>query len=220
VFYLLLGIGLFILPAAKKLKLFNLFEFESRVKEIKEDVKQFKDETRTMISIVTGIVNTVSNSSQTIINNNLSDSINKSLKEEEPAAKAHLEDALRGVDKQKQPEPNIESYLASTGNDLNLALAKLRIDLEREVRNILNSRIDAAQERLDPKFTSLGSMFPQLVKNFPKYWGMSSSFQYVVNVCNAAIHGVPVVESQLREALYMGLQILGEIKKLNESERT
>jgi hypothetical protein len=43
---------------------------------------------------------------------------------------------------------------------------------------------------------------------------MGSSFDYVLKVCNAAVHGQRISEGHAHEALYMGLRMLDELRKV------
>ena len=48
---------------------------------------------------------------------------------------------------------------------------------------------------------------------------MYDSFDYVLKVCNAAIHGQNVSDGYAQKALQMGFRILDELKKIPSSEQ-
>ena len=132
--YLALALFLFMLPEAKNLKFGQLFEYEARVKEIKEEVKQFKDETRSTLTAYTTLVSAISNTVSQTINVNLPG------RSEATQAREDLDSTLKTKTEKSKIEEDVEQFLASEGNDLNYALAKLRMQLERELRRILDKR--------------------------------------------------------------------------------
>jgi hypothetical protein len=208
--YLALALFLFMLPEAKKLKFGQLFEYEARVKEIKEDVKQFKEETRSALTAYTNLVSAISNTVSQTINVNLPS------RSETTQAKEDLDTTLKTNTKKPELEDQIEEFLASEGNDLNYALAKLRMQLEKELRRILDKE---SSSLLSPdrniKFLSTRSLFLQFVKQHPDYQGIEGSFDYVLKICNAAIHGQFIPENYAHEALSMGFRMLTELKSIN-----
>jgi hypothetical protein len=208
--FLALSLFFFMLPEAKKLKLGQLFEYEARVKGIKEDVNQFKDETRATLAVYTGLVSAISNTVSQTINVNLPG------REEASRAKEDLDTTLDGKAEPDSLEAEIENFVASGGNDLNYALAKLRMQLEKELRRILGKHTKT-QFPIDEntKFMSTRSLFSQFTREFPKYQQMYSSFDFILKVCNAAIHGQSITEGYAHEALYMGLRMLDELKNID-----
>lgn len=124
--YLALALFLFMLPEAKKLKLGQLFEYEAKVREIKQDVREFKEETRSTLSAYTSLVSAISNT--------VSQTINVHLPGQEVVnqARQDLKQALIKRPKGTPVEDEVETFLESAGGDLHYALAKLRMQLERE----------------------------------------------------------------------------------------
>jgi hypothetical protein len=211
--YLALALFLFMLPEAKKLKFGQLFEYEARVKEIKEDVKQFKDETRSTLAAYTTLVSAISNTVSQTINVNLPG------KAEAAQANEDLTSTLKTKPARTDIEEQIEQFVSSEGNDFNYALAMLRMKLEVELRRILGKRLGVvASPEQNPKFLSARSLFLQFSRLYPEYEGIRSSFDYVLKVCNAAIHGQYVSENYAHEALSMGFRMLNELKSINGQE--
>ena len=209
--YLIVSIFFFLLPLAKKLKLGKLLEYEAKVNEIKSEVKEFKDETRQMLSMQNTLINTVSNT--------ISQNINITLPGygEIEEAKEELDSTIKDPTPKEELESEIENLLATEGSDLNFALAKLRINIEKELRRILIKRLDTDDPtKMKGKFMSVRSLFREFTKIFPQYSGMYSSFDYILKICNAAIHGQNISQGHAHEALQMGFKMLDELKK-NES---
>lgn len=211
--YLALALFMFMLPGARKLKLGQLFEYEARVKEIKEDVRQFKEETRSTLSAYTALVSTISNAVNQTVNVNLPG------RAEANEAKQELETTLKTKPERSEIEEKIDVFLRDEFGDLNYALARLRMQLEKELRRILGKRTKTTfpvEEGL--KFLSARSLFSQFVAQYPTYRGIGSSFDYVLKICNAAIHGQFIPEGYTHEALSMGFRILTELRSINGQE--
>ncbi len=204
--YLALALFLFMLPEAKKLKVGQLFEYEARVKEIKQEVRDFKEETRGTLSAYTSLVSAISNT--------VSQTINVHLPGQEVVnqAKDDLKQALTARAQGKPVEDEVEAFLEAAGGDIHYALAKLRMQLERELRRILKKRATVrSPEGEEAKYLSTRTLFNQFIEAFPSYERIRTSFDYVVKVCNAAIHAQVVPEGHAREALSMGVQMLSEL---------
>ena len=208
--YLALALFMFLLPEAKRLKLGQLFEYEARVKEIKEDVKQFKEETRATLAAYTSLVSAISNT----VSQNIT--VNLPTRAEASQAREDLDATLKTKRARTELEEQIDKFLEAESNDLSYALAMMRMQLERELRRILGKRVDmVSQEPQEAKFLSARSLFTQFMRRHPEYEAMASSFDYVLRVCNAAIHGQYVPQGTAHEALSMGFSMLTEFKELS-----
>ncbi len=208
--YLLLSIFFLLLPSAKKLKLGKLFEYEAKVEELKNDVKEFKEETRQILSMQNTLINTVSNT----INQNINISLpgQREIKE----ANEELNSAIKEPTPENQLETEIDDFLASEGPDINIALVKLRIGIEKELRRILIRRVKTDDPtQMKGQYKSIRSLFRELTKIYPEYQAMYSSFNYILKICNAAVHGQTISQDYSNEALQMGFKILDELKKVN-----
>lgn len=208
--YLALFVFFLLLPFAKKLKLGKLLEYEAKVDEVKKEVKEFKEETRQILSMQNTLINTVSNT--------ISQNINITMPglNEAQDAKQQLNETIKEPEQPEVIEDEINEFLASEGSDLNFALAKLRMEIERELRRILGKRTQTSEPtRMKGKFLSARSLFKEFTMEHPEYKGMYGSFDYILKVCNAAIHGQSISQEHAHEALYMGLRMLDELKKVN-----
>lgn len=204
--YLALALFLFILPEAKKLKLGQLFEYEAKVKEIKQEVKEFKEETRAALTSYATLVSTISNTVGQNVTVNIPGAV------EAAKAEKELEETLKDKSSPEVQQDIVAQFLQEEENDLNLALAKLRMQLERELRRIQNKRTDIISPQR--KFLSLRSLFKEFVQDHEDYAGLGKSLDYVISVCNAAIHGQMIPADSGHEALSLGLRMLSVLRTL------
>lgn len=132
-------------------------------------------------------------------------------------AKEDLQEALTKKTGDETLEREVAKFLASAGGDIHYALAKLRMQLERELRRILGKRsstvVSPGGEATE--FLSTRSLFNQFVQALPAYERFRGSLDYVLKVCNAAIHAQVVPEGHAQEALHMGLQMLSEFRSID-----
>jgi hypothetical protein len=63
------------------------------------------------------------------------------------------------------------------------------------------------------KYLSIRSLFREFTELYPQYIGMHSSFDYVLKICNAAVHGQKISQDYAHEAMQMGFKMLDELKK-------
>ena len=207
-----LYLGLFVLfllaPFVQRFRLGRLIEFESKVEEVRSDMKEVRTETRELISTVSAVATAISASvNQSVV-------VNFPSSEWAQAAREEMSAAFGDSPEAERQEDDIREYLNRSAFDLNLALARLRMDMEGELRRILGKRQSTEDpSRMRGKFLGARSLFRTLVSREPKYQKMRSSFDYVLEVCNAAIHGQRIAEGVANEAIGMGLQILRELKQ-------
>lgn len=197
-----------LVPVAKKISLGKWLSFESELEKVRGDVSEFKSETRQYLSVYSNMVNAISNTVNQTVNVHLPGQV------EAQEAKDDLQSTLG-----EEPLNTLnqaDEYLSSSGNDINFALARLRMDLERRLREILGRRITtSAPQDMKGQFLSARNLFKQLTKENPKYQGMQTSFDYVLKVCNAAIHGQNIFDGHGLEAINIGLRILNELEQIN-----
>ena len=209
--YLGLFAFFFLLPLAHRLKLGKLIEFEAKVERVQEEVKAVRTETRELVLTVSNIVNAVSNTvSQNVVVNPLPD------QEEKQIAREDLSITLPPDSDPSGHYSDISEYVGTSEPDLHYALARLRIDLERELRRILGigkRQIPDLSSKLKIRFISTRLMFRRLASSKPRYKNIQSSIDYLLQICNAAIHGQRVPEDSAHEALDMGIRILRELEK-------
>ena len=211
-FFIILIFSLFflLLPVAKKISFGKLLIFEREIGKVREDVTEFKAETREFLNVYSSMITAISNTVNQTVNVHLPGTA------EAQEAKEELKSTLGDEGDQFGATDQLEEYLTQSGNDINFALARLRMDLERKLREILGKRTSTADPMsMKGNFLSARHLFRQFVDRYPKYEGMHSSFDYILKVCNAAIHGQQVFDGHGVEALYMGLKMLNELDRIS-----
>jgi hypothetical protein len=201
---------LLLLPLAKKISLGKLLTFEKDIKKVQDEVIGVKEETRNYLNVYSNMITAISNTVNQTVNVHLPDSF------EVAEAKEKLNSSVNQDISGKSFDNEVYYYLSQSGNDVNFALARLRMELEKSLRDILGKRtITPDPNAMQSKFLSARSLFKQFTTSFPKYKEMNSTFDYILKVCNAAIHGQQIEEDYGFEALGMGMKMLKEFEKIN-----
>ncbi|WAG06681.1 hypothetical protein NRZ30_16690 [Aeromonas jandaei] len=204
---LIFSIFFLCLPLAKKISIGKLLTFEKEVAEVKAEVKDFKSETREFLGVYSNMITAISNT----VNNQVTVNLPSSADAE--AAKSELKGA-------KSTEDSVLNYINAADGDYNLALARMRMDIESKLREIYDTLPKQMAMISDIGFSSsrplsLRQMFRKIIEQHPQLGNLSKSLDYVTKICNAAIHGHIVDESHGHEAIYLGLAIMSELKEFN-----
>lgn len=206
-----LSIFFFLIPIAKKISLGKLLTFEKEVDKVKDEMSSFKAETRAFLSVYSNMITAISNTVSQTINVNLPG---------QAEAKEAKEDLDSSIEAPKEPstlEDEVLKFINESGGDYNYALARLRMNLERSLRKALGKRTTTSNPiNMEGKFLSARQLFKQFSVEYPKYENMHKPFDYVLKICNAAIHGQQVSEEYANEAIYMGIRMIEEINNLTE----
>ncbi len=212
-FFDFIGVGYFLLAPTygKKISLGKLLTFEKEMSQVKAEVAEFKVEAREFLNVYSNMITAISNAVSQTVNVHLPG------KEQVQEAKEELDSTLNDQESPDKMEDELEAYLNQSGNDPNFALAKLRMELEKSMRDILGKRTQTADPlSMKSKYLSARQLFRELVNQKPNYKGLHSSFDYILKVCNAAIHGQKISEQHAHEAIYMGIKMLKEFESLGE----
>ena len=209
--YLALFVLFLLAPFVQRLRLGRLIEFEAKVEEVRSDMKEVRTETRQMISAVSAVTTALSASvNQSIV-------LNFPSSEWARAAREEMSIAFGDATEPERQEDQIQEYMNQNALDSNYALARMRMDIESELRKILDKRpYTEAPSRMSGRNMSARLLFRTLVEMKPEYQHMRSSFDYVLEVCNAAIHGQRISEGTANEAVGMGLKMLRELRREND----
>ena len=207
-FYLVFSIFFFLLPFSKHIKLAKIIDFERDIKKIQDDMKEFKEEIRNNLSIISASINTISNLSN-IVN------VHVTNPEEKKAAEEGVSEvASESISAEAE---KIMEELVLDDEDIIMPLARTRISIEQLLRKILGKRriIDSISEK-DVRFYSIRTLFKEFLRLYPKFKNLEHSLNYVLKVCNAAIHGQRIAEEEAKEALLLGAKIIAILKEIAE----
>lgn len=208
---LIISIFFLLVPIAKKISLGKLLTFEREINKVKEEVVEFKAETREFLNVYSNMITAISNTVSQTVNVHLPG------RAEAQEAKEELNSTLKENNGTTDAVSDVEEYLNQSGGDMNFALARLRMDIERNLRELLGKRtITSDPNSIKGGFLSARQLFHAFSTEYPDYKGMHSSFDYIIKVCNAAIHGQQILEGHGYEALYMGLKMLNEFERINK----
>jgi len=198
---LFLGVLLPLVPFVSRLRLGKLIELERDVRETKGEVQDFKSEIRQMFSIVSTSINSISNFTNTT-------NVNIDLAELLRQARDQLE---QEGPQERQDVEEIKEELLLEDEDTVMALARTRIRLEYLLRKILGKRTHTGDSSSDIKFMAAGRLYRLFLRHYPQYRYLESSFEYVLRMCNAAIHGQTVPYGQAQEALDIGARLISTL---------
>ena len=189
----------------------NTCPFEREIDKVKNEVNEFKEETREFLGIYSNMITAISNTVNQTVNVHLPGEA------EAKEAKEELESSLSKESEPDTIEEEVENYLRQSGGDLNYALARLRMDIERNLRELLGKRtVTSDPTAMKGKFMSARQLFKEFTGQYPQYKGMYSSFDYILKVCNAAIHGQKILDGHGYEALHMGIKMLKEFESVEQ----
>jgi len=198
------GLTLFFLflPFFDKIKIGSWIELERKVDEAKKEAAAAKDELREFKAEVRNTVSVIS-----------SNNVN-------PQFNIHLADMLRhqgekvdqNLDQKGRAKAEEVTKELQADDDVNFALAKVRIEIERLLRMILGRSFMVSTAR-HPRFLSINSMFDQLVQQEPNFAFLREPMKNVLSVCNAAVHAQIIAPEQAGEALKLGALIIAALKQ-------
>lgn len=208
----IIGTFFLLLPAAKKISIGKLITFEREVEKIKEEVSETREQVTNFLGVYNSMLATISNTMKQTVNLTFHPGWEERQKAQEALSEVQEQSPLR-----PNGEDPTEAFVAAAGGDYNFALAKVRMELERSLRDYLGKRTstpDPAQMR--DRFMSAAQLFRFFLEANQNLAQLRTSFDYVLKICNAAIHGQYVDEKYAKEAIYMGQSLIQEIKNAAE----
>lgn len=200
-----------LLPSAQKISIGKLLTFEREVQQIKEEAKETRETMTSFLTVYSGMIATISNTVRQTVNL----TFNPGRDEREKA-----QEGIKEVETKAPTQDtgdDVDIFVAGSGGDYNFALARIRMEMERALREHLGRRTvtsDPVQMRSD--FMSAAQLFRDFIAKNPQLDSLTKPFQYVLKICNAAIHGQTVDENFAREAIGMGLTITQQIKNATQ----
>lgn len=210
VFLFVFSVGLILLPFLKSIKIGKIIELEREIEETKTELKETKAELKQSISLALSTINTSISSLNNSINITIP-GVDEMRKEIEKLQSQKSEVS------EKTLEEELDEVIENTEGDLNFALAKTRMEIERLMREILNKRTSINENTIqDIKFLPLTKLFGAITDLHPNFKEYHHSFRYVQSICNAAIHGQKISYRQAEEALQLGIILINELKKIKK----
>lgn len=203
--YILLFSFFLLLPFARSFKITHFFEYTSRIDEVKQDLKDFKSETRQLFSLQSSMISNVSQSVTNTIHIAIPSLTSARAAEEDLTRAEHYFGS--GAPSQ-EIDNNVSAFIERYEGDSSVALMMLRRDLEKELRRILGKEISFNETKEGRKYFSLSSLWRKLTEQIPLLKeGLESSFRYFVDVANAATHGQTIPAPNAEEAISIGLRL-------------
>ncbi|WP_143025162.1 hypothetical protein [Stenotrophomonas pavanii] len=203
--YVILWLFFLFLPFFSKIKIGSFLELERQVEQAKEELREFKAEIRNSLSVLSTNVNTIGNMSNHVTVNI------PGLQELRDAREAVERKAPQATDDARE----VEKKLMMQSEDSTLALARTRIEIERHLRKILGKRVAITDPYERPKLMGARQLFDLFLREHPDMSYLRRSFDYVTQICNAAIHAQHVPEEQAEEALALGAQIIAVLNDIS-----
>lgn len=201
------GTFFLLLPAAKKISLGKLITFEREVEKIRDEVSETRVQVTNFLGMYSNMLTTISSTMKQTVNL----TFHPGWEEREKAKEAISGVQVQGAQGDDQVDP-VEAFIAEAGGDDNFALAKMRMKLERSLRNYLGKRTSTSNPaQMNGRFLSASQLFKLFLDANRNLAKLRNSFEYVLKICNAAIHGQHVDEQYAREAIHMGLSLIQEI---------
>lgn len=209
--YVLLWLFFLFLPFFSKIKIGSVLELERQVGQAKSELQDFKLEVRNSMSVLSTNVNTIGGMTNQV-------TVNIPGLAELREARQLMND--RTPSTTKRDAERVENRLLSQSEDRTMALAKIRIDIERLLRKILGRTISASQTGRDStRFAGIMQLFDLFIAQNEQYSYLRQPFRYVTQVCNAAIHAQRVSGEQTEEVLALGAQVIAVLEQsAGESE--
>lgn len=207
--YIILFLGALIplVPFVQRLRVGKLIELERDIQNTKSEVKDFKNEVRQMISVVNTSINSISNLTNTTnLNFNFTDLLRQAKEELAHKPSPKLIEVQR-----------IKDELQLEDENTIMTLARTRIKLEYLLRKILGRQTSIPIEKQTEKikFMTAEKLYKLFLQQYTEYDYLRNSFDYVLKICNAAMHGQIILDAQAEEALNLGARLISTLTELN-----
>ena len=198
--YIVVAVFLLLVPFSSRMRLGNILEYERKIEQVNQRLEEFQSETRNSISLISSSLTTISNVSN--INVYTSPQANE-------RTKANTQIKKVGSKKTRDEASMIKKELVLEDEELIMPLARTRILLEQNLRKILGkSRTKEFSDRHDIKYLSANSLFKIFLDQYPGNKQLEEPFNYVIRVCNAALHGQRIASNDAHSALDLGSIII------------
>lgn len=204
----MVALVLFLLPFAQEFSLTGVFSFKAKVAEVKQEVSDFKSETRNYINQQNALISTI-----TSIQN--SNNVHVYVPGHTDASNA----AQKILEKRPQARQNYKSdseeilimYQNMDHVELATTMAGLRIKLETALRAQFGHSTKLLPKN-DRRYFSLGGLWRKYLKENPDKHFLDSAMRFVMDVGNAGAHGQAVPPDTAVEANFLADSILSELR--------
>jgi len=208
-FFVTLWLFFLFLPFFRRVRIGRWLELEREVDHAKKELQDFKAEMRNTVAVLSTNVNTMGSMSNQI-------TVNIPGVHELQAAKEKV--AAQSSPQVKREAEDVQQSMLLGSDDTTMALARTRIEIERLLRAILGKRTSVNELRNQSvRLYGLRQLFDVFIRENPKYAYLLEPFQYVTQVCNAAIHAQNVSNAQAKEALELGAQMIAQLSTIGEN---
>jgi hypothetical protein len=210
VFFGALWLFFLFLPFFRRVKIGSFLELERELEKTRADLRDFKTEIRSSLTLISTNVNTIGNLSNQI-------TVNVPGAADLAEIKKRLDDLAQPGTREEAKE--IRSELAAIdGEDRIMALARTRIRLEYLLREILGKRTTIPEEaRGGVKFMALSQLVRLFLERYPHHRSLEEPLRYLIQVANAAVHAQRLSEAQADEALDIGARMLAILTDVRNS---
>ena len=202
--YVLLWLFFLFLPFFTKVRIGSFLELEREVARAKEELREFKTEVRSSMSVLSTNVNTIGGMTNQVTVN--------------IPGLAELREARQIVEAKapvetKQTAEQVEERILLQSEDPTLALASTRIEIERLLRQILGKRTLLTPGTDDAvKFMGINQLFDLFISQNEQFAYLRRPLRNVTQIANAAMHAQRVSDDQAKEALSIGAQVIAVLK--------
>lgn len=209
--FLAISLILFALPFVSSIRIGDYFEIRRDVERVNEKVEDFREEVRSSINVISSSITAISNVTVPV-------NINMPGFEELLIAQEKVREVAREVTAEEVSE--VKKELLLDDEETILPLARTRIRVEQLLRKILRKRLSVEQiGGKELKYLSARSLFRKFLEVFPENAELSEPFDYVMRVCNAAIHGQRVRTKDADIALDIGADIIAYLSDYVDEDR-
>lgn len=200
VFFAALWLFFLFLPFFRRVKIGRFLELERELEQTKAELREFKSDVRNNLAVISTNINTIGNLSNQV-------TVNVPGVADLAEIRTRLDQLTRPGTQEEAREIRNE-VAAIDGEDQIMALARTRIKIESLLREIMGKQtVMPPDGRTTVKFMSLSQLTRMFFDRYPHHRNLEEPLQYVLRICNAAIHAQRVSQAQADEALEIGSRV-------------
>jgi hypothetical protein len=214
--YLVLAVVFFFAPEVQRFELEKLHDRESKLEEAKGELLLLKSQLRTVVAAYNALLASTGNSAGSAARVKHASGSTVELPSAQAAeiAKQELDSALGEEKEQTQLDTEIEHFLNEEDFDIETALWDMRKVIDKELRRVAGR--EPANGNARPSTSR--ALSDEFARRHSDYAGVRSAFEYVLQVCDAAVNGVEIPADRALDAFQMGFRILEVLRKIAPAE--